>query len=84
MRQQGRIARVVGFAVVLLWSLVPIYWSLKTSLETEAAANAQNYVPLHPTLGNYAALLTRYSITASPRGTIIARFQPEVQWYLRR
>ena len=59
MRQQGRIARVVGFAAVLLWSLVPIYWSLKTSLETEAAANAQNYVPLHTTLGNYAALLTR-------------------------
>jgi len=57
--QQGRIARWAGFAVVLLWSLVPIYWSLKTSLETENAANAQNYVPLHPTLGNYAALLTR-------------------------
>jgi multiple sugar transport system permease protein len=59
LRQRGRIARAAGFAVVLLWSLVPIYWSLKTSLETEAAANAQNYVPLHPTLGNYAALLTR-------------------------
>ncbi|HEU5418859.1 MAG TPA: carbohydrate ABC transporter permease [Streptosporangiaceae bacterium] len=59
MRQQGRIARWAGFAVVLLWSLVPIYWAVKTSLETEAAANAQNYVPLHPTLGNYATLLTR-------------------------
>ncbi len=59
MRQRGRIARSAGFAVVLLWSLVPIYWSLKTSLETEAAARAQNYVPLHPTLGNYATLLTR-------------------------
>ena len=59
MSQRGRIGRWAGFAVVLIWSLVPIYWSLKTSLETEAAANAQNYVPLHPTLGNYAALLTR-------------------------
>ncbi|HEY3980614.1 MAG TPA: carbohydrate ABC transporter permease [Streptosporangiaceae bacterium] len=59
MRHQGRIARWAGFAVVLLWSLVPIYWSVKTSLETESAANAQNYVPLHPTLGNYAALLTQ-------------------------
>ena len=28
-------------------------------LETEGNARAQNYVPLHPTLGNYAALLTR-------------------------
>ncbi|MBO0773900.1 MAG: carbohydrate ABC transporter permease [Actinobacteria bacterium] len=59
MSQRGRIGRWIGFAVVLIWSLVPIYWSLKTSLETESAANAQNYLPLHPTLGNYAALLTR-------------------------
>jgi len=59
LRQRGRIARWIGFAVVLLWSLVPIYWSLKTSLETEGNARAQNYVPLHPTLGNYATLLTR-------------------------
>jgi multiple sugar transport system permease protein len=59
LKQKGRIARWVGSAAVLLWSLVPIYWSLKTSLETEADARAQNYVPLHPTLGNYATLLTR-------------------------
>lgn len=59
MKQRGRIARWAGSAAVLIWSLVPIYWSLKTSLETEAAARAQNYVPLHPTLGNYATLLTR-------------------------
>jgi multiple sugar transport system permease protein len=58
LRQRGRIARWAGFAVVLLWSLVPIYWSLKTSLETQVAANGQNYVPLHPTTGNYSALLT--------------------------
>jgi multiple sugar transport system permease protein len=43
---------------VLIWSLVPIYWSLKTSLETEADARAQNYVPFHPTLSNYTTLLT--------------------------
>ena len=59
MRQRGSIARPVGLALLLIWSLVPIYWSLKTSLETEGNARAQNYVPLHPTLGNYAALLTR-------------------------
>jgi multiple sugar transport system permease protein len=58
LRRNGRIGRWVGFAAVLLWSLVPIYWSLKTSLETQVAANAQNYVPLHPTGRNYAALLT--------------------------
>jgi multiple sugar transport system permease protein len=58
LRHTGRFARWAGFAVVLLWSLVPIYWSLKTSLETQAAANGQNYVPLHPTGANYSALLT--------------------------
>jgi multiple sugar transport system permease protein len=58
LRQRGRVARWAGFAAVLLWSLVPIYWSVKASLETQAAANSQNYVPLHPTGGNYAALLT--------------------------
>jgi len=59
LKQKARIWRLVGSAIVLIWSLVPIYWSLKTSLETEADARAQNYVPLHPTLGNYATLLTR-------------------------
>ena len=59
MKQKARIWRWFGSAIVLIWSLVPIYWALKTSLETEAAARAQNYVPLHPTLGNYATLLTR-------------------------
>jgi ABC-type glycerol-3-phosphate transport system permease component len=59
LKQRGRIARWAGSAAVLIWSLVPIYWALKTSLETEAAARAQNYVPLHPTMGNYATLLTR-------------------------
>ena len=58
MRRRANIARAAGFAVVLIWSLVPIYWSLKTSLETQVAANSQNYVPLHPTGGNYSALLT--------------------------
>jgi len=59
LKQKARIWRLVGSAIVLIWSLVPIYWSLKTSLETEADARAQNYVPLHPTMGNYATLLTR-------------------------
>lgn len=59
MKRNARVARWIGSAAVLIWSLVPIYWSLKTSLETENAARAQNYVPLHPTLGNYATLLTR-------------------------
>jgi multiple sugar transport system permease protein len=45
---------------MLVWSLVPIYWSLKTSVETESDAHGRNnYVPLHPTLDNYRTLLTK-------------------------
>jgi multiple sugar transport system permease protein len=52
-------ARAVGIVLVVLWSLVPIYWAAKTSLQTEGDARARpaQYVPLHPTLGNYHALL---------------------------
>jgi multiple sugar transport system permease protein len=46
--------------LVCLWSLVPIYWAVKISLQTEGDARAQHaqYIPLHPTLSNYKALLS--------------------------
>jgi multiple sugar transport system permease protein len=52
--------RSAGVAFVLLWSLVPIYWALKTSFQTEADARATpvNYLPTNPTLQNYRTLLT--------------------------
>lgn len=52
--------RSLGLGLVILWSLVPIYWAVKTSLQTESAARALpvQYVPLHPTLNNFRTLLT--------------------------
>jgi multiple sugar transport system permease protein len=52
--------RSAGVAFILLWSLVPIYWALKTSFQTEADARATpvNYLPTNPTLQNYRTLLT--------------------------
>lgn len=52
--------RVVGLVLAVLWSVVPIYWAVKTSLQTEADARSTDtqYVPLRPTLANYARLLT--------------------------
>jgi multiple sugar transport system permease protein len=46
--------------LVVLWSLLPVYWAAKTSLQTEGAARARpaQYVPLHPTLDNFRALLS--------------------------
>jgi multiple sugar transport system permease protein len=57
----------VGVAAIVLWSLVPIYWAAKTSLQTESDARASppQYVPLHPTLDNFRTLLSGQGDVAS-------------------
>jgi len=61
-RRPGRLGtgRTIGLVLAVLWSLIPIYWAIKTSLQTEADARSTDtqYVPLSPTLKNYATLLT--------------------------
>lgn len=54
------VLRWVGVAFILAWSLIPIYWAVKTSLQTESDARSMppQYVPTRPTLANYADLLT--------------------------
>ncbi|SDS30247.1 carbohydrate ABC transporter membrane protein 2, CUT1 family [Friedmanniella luteola] len=60
MNRRTPVGRYVGVALILLWSLVPVYWAVKTSLQTEGDARAipAQYVPTDPTLRNYATLLT--------------------------
>jgi multiple sugar transport system permease protein len=52
--------RWAGVALILLWSLIPIYWALKSSVQTEADARAipVHYFPTSPTLQNYRTLLS--------------------------
>jgi multiple sugar transport system permease protein len=52
-------ARWFGVAFILLWSLVPIYWTINTSLQTEGQAGSKpaHYLPPAPTLKNYVTLL---------------------------
>jgi multiple sugar transport system permease protein len=52
-------ARWFGVAFILLWSLVPIYWTINTSLQTEAQAGSKpaHYLPPTPTLTHYISLL---------------------------
>jgi multiple sugar transport system permease protein len=52
-------ARWFGVAFIVLWSLVPIYWTINTSLQTESQAGSKpaHYVPPAPTLKNYVTLL---------------------------
>ncbi|HEY2173668.1 MAG TPA: carbohydrate ABC transporter permease [Mycobacteriales bacterium] len=59
MRRGNPVARWVGIGFILLWSLIPIYWAVNTSLQRDVDAGARpaNYVPPHPTLHNYASLL---------------------------
>jgi multiple sugar transport system permease protein len=59
-RRRTPLLRWVGVGLILLWSLVPIYWAVKTSVQTEADARAlpAQYFPTRPTLKNYATLLS--------------------------
>lgn len=59
-RRRWSPARGIGIALMLAWSVIPIYWAIKISLQTESDARAHpaQYVATHPTLKNYQALLT--------------------------
>jgi multiple sugar transport system permease protein len=59
-RRRSSPARGIGIALMLAWSVIPIYWAIKISLQTESDARAHpaQYVATHPTLKNYQALLT--------------------------
>lgn len=59
--------RWFGVAFIVIWSLVPVYWALNTSLQTDAQVSSKpsNYVPPTPTLSNYLALLTGEGETAA-------------------
>jgi len=59
-RRRASAARGIGIALMLAWSVIPIYWAIKISLQTESDARAHpaQYVPIRPTLKNYQTLLT--------------------------
>ena len=56
---KGSWLRRVGVFFVLLWTLIPLYWALNISLQTDAQASSKpsNYLPPTPSLGNFATLL---------------------------
>lgn len=51
--------RPLGVAFIAVWTLLPLYWVLNTSLQTDAqiASKPSAYLPPTPTLRNYATLL---------------------------
>jgi multiple sugar transport system permease protein len=52
--------RRMGVLFILVWSLVPLYWALNTSLQTDAQISAKpaHYLPPTPSLSNYLSLLS--------------------------
>ena len=52
--------RRVGVAFILVWSLLPIYWAVNTSLQTDNQVTSKpaHYLPPTPTLHNYRTLLS--------------------------
>ena len=51
--------RVFGIAFILAWSLIPLYWALNISLQTDAQVGSRpaHYFPSSPTLRNFRTLL---------------------------
>jgi multiple sugar transport system permease protein len=60
MNRRSPWVRRMGVLFILVWSLVPLYWALNTSLQTDAQSSAKpaHYLPPTPTLSNYLSLLS--------------------------
>ena len=51
--------RTVGIVFILVWTLVPLYWTLNSSLQTDAQITSKpaHYLPPAPSLKHYVDLL---------------------------
>jgi multiple sugar transport system permease protein len=57
--ERRSVLRGLGIAFIAIWTLLPLYWVLNMSLQTDAqvAAKPANYLPPTATLANYVTLL---------------------------
>ena len=60
MQRDSHWVRRMGVVFLLVWSLVPLYWVLNISLQTDAQISAKpaNYLPPTPSLSNYVSLIS--------------------------
>lgn len=72
MRRARRLIRLIALGALVVWSLFPVYWALKTSLSTNAAAQQTpvQYFPAHPTGVSYQALFGAGPESADAAGGI--------------
>ena len=60
----------LAFVVVVVVSLVPVFWLLMLSLKTPASATDGSFIPHHWTLSNYKDIFTQSVFTAALRNSI--------------
>jgi multiple sugar transport system permease protein len=60
----------LGFIVVVVVSLVPVFWLLMLSLKTPASATDGSFIPHHWTLDNYRDIFNQSVFTAALRNSI--------------
>jgi multiple sugar transport system permease protein len=67
--------RRLGVAFILVWSLLPIYWAAKTSVQHEVDAQSRpaHYLPTRPTLEHYRTLLGSGSASGADTSSAIRR-----------
>jgi len=60
MKRDSPWARRMGVLFLLVWSLVPLYWVLNISLQTDAQISSKpaHYLPPTPSLSNYMSLIS--------------------------
>jgi multiple sugar transport system permease protein len=59
MNRRARWVRRLGVLFILVWTLIPLYWVLNISLQTDGQLSSRpaNYLPPTPDIHNYIALL---------------------------
>jgi multiple sugar transport system permease protein len=60
----------LAFVVVIVCSLVPVFWLLMLSLKTPASATDGSFIPHHWTLSNYKDIFNQSVFTAALRNSI--------------
>ncbi|HWD84983.1 MAG TPA: carbohydrate ABC transporter permease [Solirubrobacteraceae bacterium] len=60
----------LAFVVVVVVSLVPVFWLLMLSLKTPASATDGSFIPHHWTLDNYKDIFSQSVFTAALRNSI--------------
>ncbi|HEX4009048.1 MAG TPA: carbohydrate ABC transporter permease [Solirubrobacteraceae bacterium] len=60
----------LAFVVVIVASLVPVFWLLMLSLKTPASATDGSFIPHHWTLDNYRDIFNQSVFTAALRNSI--------------